>query len=149
MSTARARTADRRPRVKPAARRAPARRRPSTIEKAVDQVVANIASQSKEVSGKDQIARVATISAGDDEIGDVIADAIVAPPEHQPFFTEQIVCLPDSYFATSYETTPQIPTRREAGLPPEGFVFCCFNNSWKITQPTAGIDSTPVTIRPL
>jgi chaperonin GroEL len=46
------------------------------IEKAVDQVVKNIASQSKEVSGKDQIARVATISAGDDEIGDVIADAI-------------------------------------------------------------------------
>jgi len=46
------------------------------IERAVDQVVANISSQSKEVSGKDQIARVATISAGDDEIGDVIADAI-------------------------------------------------------------------------
>jgi chaperonin GroEL len=46
------------------------------IEKAVDEVVANIASQSKEVSGKDQIARVATISAGDDDIGDVIADAI-------------------------------------------------------------------------
>jgi chaperonin GroEL len=46
------------------------------IEKAVDEVVTNIASQSKEVSGKDQIARVATISAGDDEIGDVIADAI-------------------------------------------------------------------------
>jgi chaperonin GroEL len=46
------------------------------IERAVDQVVANIASQSKEISGKDQIARVATISAGDDEIGDVIADAI-------------------------------------------------------------------------
>ncbi len=46
------------------------------IEKAVDQVVANIGAQSKEVSGKDQIARVATISAGDDEIGDVIADAI-------------------------------------------------------------------------
>jgi chaperonin GroEL len=46
------------------------------IEKAVDQVVENIAGQSKEISGKDQIARVATISAGDDEIGDVIADAI-------------------------------------------------------------------------
>ncbi len=46
------------------------------IEKAVDEVVANIASQAKEVSGKDQIARVATISAGDDDIGDVIADAI-------------------------------------------------------------------------
>ena len=46
------------------------------IEKAVDQVVAHIGEQSKEISGKDQIARVATISAGDDEIGDVIADAI-------------------------------------------------------------------------
>ncbi len=46
------------------------------IEHAVEAVVGSIEKQSKEVSGKDQIARVATISAGDDEIGDVIADAI-------------------------------------------------------------------------
>jgi chaperonin GroEL len=46
------------------------------IELAVNQVVLNIAKQSTPVSGKDQIARVATISAGDEEIGDVIADAI-------------------------------------------------------------------------
>jgi chaperonin GroEL len=46
------------------------------IEKAVDDVVSQIESQSTEITGKDQIARVATISAGDDEIGDVIADAI-------------------------------------------------------------------------
>ncbi|HTE60318.1 MAG TPA: chaperonin GroEL [Solirubrobacteraceae bacterium] len=46
------------------------------IEVAVDQVVEHIGQQSKEISGKDQIARVATISAGDEEIGDVIADAI-------------------------------------------------------------------------
>src|SRR3954447_938249 len=46
------------------------------IEVAVDQVVDYIKSQAKEISGKDQIARVATISAGDEEIGDVIADAI-------------------------------------------------------------------------
>ena len=46
------------------------------IEKAVDQAVENIRKQAKEVSGKEQIARVAAISAGDDEIGDVIADAI-------------------------------------------------------------------------
>ncbi|MEJ7876580.1 MAG: chaperonin GroEL [Solirubrobacterales bacterium] len=46
------------------------------IERAVDEVVHNIAKQSKDVAGKDQIARVATISAGDEEIGDVIADAI-------------------------------------------------------------------------
>src|SRR4051794_22992276 len=46
------------------------------IEKAVDQVVEAIGKASKEISGKDQIARVATISAGDEDIGDVIADAI-------------------------------------------------------------------------
>jgi chaperonin GroEL len=46
------------------------------IEIAVELVVKNIETQSKEISGKDQIARVATISAGDEEIGDVIADAI-------------------------------------------------------------------------
>jgi chaperonin GroEL len=46
------------------------------IEKAVDQVVDNIADQSTEIAGKEQIARVAAISAADDEIGDVIADAI-------------------------------------------------------------------------
>src|ERR671925_962049 len=46
------------------------------IEKAVDQVVENIQEASTEISGKDQIARVAAISAADDEIGDVIADAI-------------------------------------------------------------------------
>ena len=40
------------------------------IERAVDQVVANIASQAKEISGKDQIARVATISAGDGKLDD-------------------------------------------------------------------------------
>jgi chaperonin GroEL len=46
------------------------------IEKSVDQVVDNIKKVSTEISGKDQIARVAAISAADDEIGDVIADAI-------------------------------------------------------------------------
>src|ERR687885_284389 len=46
------------------------------IEQAVDQVVDRIKEVSTEISGKDQIARVAAISAADDEIGDVIADAI-------------------------------------------------------------------------
>src|SRR5437870_3137113 len=46
------------------------------IEQAVDAVVENLKTQSKEVSGKEDIARVATISAREREIGDVIADAI-------------------------------------------------------------------------
>src|SRR6476469_7905723 len=46
------------------------------IERAVEQVVENLKSQSTEVSGKEDIARVATISSREREIGDVIADAI-------------------------------------------------------------------------
>jgi chaperonin GroEL len=46
------------------------------IEKAVESVVDNLKSQSTEISGKEDIARVATISAREREIGDVIADAI-------------------------------------------------------------------------
>src|SRR5919197_1746974 len=46
------------------------------IEHAVDQVVEALKSQSKEISGKDDIARVAAISARDREIGDVLSDAI-------------------------------------------------------------------------
>jgi chaperonin GroEL len=46
------------------------------IERSVDQVVESLKSQSKEISGKEDIARVATISAREREIGDVIADAI-------------------------------------------------------------------------
>jgi chaperonin GroEL len=46
------------------------------IEAAVDAVVENLKTQSKAVSGKEDIARVATVSSRDREIGDVIADAI-------------------------------------------------------------------------
>src|SRR3954449_11884803 len=46
------------------------------IENAVDAVVENLKSQSKEINGKEDIARVATISSREREIGDVIADAI-------------------------------------------------------------------------
>jgi chaperonin GroEL len=46
------------------------------IESAVDQVVESLKTQSKEISGKEDIARVATVSSRDREIGDVIAEAI-------------------------------------------------------------------------
>ena len=46
------------------------------IERAVELVVANLKKQSKTVSGREDIARVATISSREREIGDVIADAI-------------------------------------------------------------------------
>ncbi|MFL5856831.1 MAG: chaperonin GroEL, partial [Solirubrobacteraceae bacterium] len=46
------------------------------IEAAVDEIVESIGKQSTEIAGKEQIARVAAISAADEDIGDVIADAI-------------------------------------------------------------------------
>jgi chaperonin GroEL len=46
------------------------------IERAVEQVVEHLKSQSKEISGKEEIARVATVSSRDPEIGAVLADAI-------------------------------------------------------------------------
>ena len=46
------------------------------IESAVDAVVENLKTQSKDVSGREDVARVATISSREREIGDVIADAI-------------------------------------------------------------------------
>src|SRR2546425_2071703 len=46
------------------------------IESAVEAVVENLKTQSKQVSGKEDIARVATVSSREREIGDVIADAI-------------------------------------------------------------------------
>src|SRR5438045_5388522 len=46
------------------------------IERAVDSVVENLKAQSKDISGREDIARVASISSREREIGDVIADAI-------------------------------------------------------------------------
>jgi len=66
----------------------------------------------------------------------ILADRIVLPLDQQPFFSEKIAYLPDCYQANdSTRSLPQAPSRSEAGLPETDFVFCCFNNSWKITAP--------------
>ena len=72
---------------------------------------------------------------GVDFIDYIIADRIVIPPEDQAFYVEQIAYLPDSYYATdaSRSVAGETPTRADAGLPETGFVFCSFNNSFKIT----------------
>jgi predicted O-linked N-acetylglucosamine transferase (SPINDLY family) len=65
----------------------------------------------------------------------LIADAIVAPFEDQPFFTEKLVHLPHSYFPTDpVREVGAVPSRADCGLPEDGFVFCAFNNHWKITR---------------
>lgn len=66
----------------------------------------------------------------------LIADTVVAPPEDQPFYSEKLIHLPDTYFPTDpARSIGQVPMRAEEGLPENGFVFCAFNNAWKITRP--------------
>jgi protein O-GlcNAc transferase len=65
----------------------------------------------------------------------VIADPIVLPFDQQEFYTEQIVHLPDCYQSNDRKRAIAVETgtRQEMGLPARGFVFCCFNNNYKIT----------------
>ena len=72
---------------------------------------------------------------GADFIDYVLADRHVLPEAEQEFYTEKVAYLPDCYQVNdaSRRVPERSPTRAEAGLPREGFVFCCFNNSYKIT----------------
>jgi predicted O-linked N-acetylglucosamine transferase (SPINDLY family) len=64
----------------------------------------------------------------------IVADPTLIPPEDQVHYSEKIVWLPDSYQVndTQRQIADRTPARAEAGLPPDGFVFCCFNQSMKI-----------------
>jgi protein O-GlcNAc transferase len=72
---------------------------------------------------------------GADYIDYIIADKTVIPPEEAAFYTEKVAWLPDCYQAndTKRHIADRAPTRRDEGLPEHGFVFCCFNNTYKIT----------------
>jgi protein O-GlcNAc transferase len=72
---------------------------------------------------------------GTDYMDYILADSTVVPEEHRPFFTEQVVWLPDSYLVSDDRRaiSPHTPMRHECGLPEDAFVFCSFNNSYKIT----------------
>ena len=72
---------------------------------------------------------------GADYIDYLIADPTVIPASYQPHYTEKIVYLPNSYQPNDRkrQISDKVFTRSELGLPQEGFVFCCFNNNYKIT----------------
>jgi protein O-GlcNAc transferase len=65
----------------------------------------------------------------------IIADQDVVPPNHKEFYTEKVVYLPNCYQANDSKRKigTRIFSRVECGLPQNGFVFCCFNNNYKIT----------------
>lgn len=65
----------------------------------------------------------------------LIADPVLVPEQHRQFYKEKIVYLPDSYQVNDRLRSigPSNCSRHILGLPEQGFVFCCFNNNWKIT----------------
>jgi predicted O-linked N-acetylglucosamine transferase (SPINDLY family) len=65
----------------------------------------------------------------------IIGDPIVIPQIHQDNYAEKVVYLPHSYIphdGTSRKISDRVYQRGEFGLPERGFVFCCFNNSYKL-----------------
>ncbi len=68
----------------------------------------------------------------------LIADNVLIPECFQKYYTESIVYLPDSYQVNDSRRViaEQVPCRDSLQLPETGFVFCCFNYSYKITPDT-------------
>jgi predicted O-linked N-acetylglucosamine transferase (SPINDLY family) len=64
----------------------------------------------------------------------LVADATLIPEPQRPHYAEKIAYLPHSYQPndTWRAISERTPARAELGLPAAGFVFCCFNNSYKI-----------------
>lgn len=62
----------------------------------------------------------------------VLGDPVVTPFEHQSFFSEKILQLPDCYLPMDVTMdVPSAPLRCDAGLPEDAFVFCSMNNCYK------------------
>lgn len=78
---------------------------------------------------------------GADFIDYIVADRFVLPEEQQECYSEKVAYLPDCYQVNDARRAiaDRTPTRAEAGLPRSGFVFCCFNNNYKITPPVFSI----------
>lgn len=67
----------------------------------------------------------------------LIADQTIIPAESLPYYSERVIYLPDTYQANDRRRpiAEQRFSRAELGLPPDGFVYCSFNASYKITPP--------------
>jgi predicted O-linked N-acetylglucosamine transferase (SPINDLY family) len=65
----------------------------------------------------------------------LIADRTLIPDEKKHHYLEKIVYMPNSFMVNDTKTklSNRLFTRVETGLPTNGFVFCCFNNHYKIT----------------
>lgn len=71
----------------------------------------------------------------------IIADKVIIPDDAHIHYTEKVVTLPDSYQVNDRkrQIAPAMPSREAMGLPERGFVFCSFNNNYKIMPDTFDI----------
>jgi predicted O-linked N-acetylglucosamine transferase (SPINDLY family) len=74
---------------------------------------------------------------GADFVDYVLADRQVLPETEQDQWSEKVIYLPECYQANdaARAIADRTPSRAEAGLPARGFVFCSFNNNYKISPP--------------
>jgi predicted O-linked N-acetylglucosamine transferase (SPINDLY family) len=75
-----------------------------------------------------------TGTAGADYIDYIIGDQVAIPAHHESFFSEHIVRMPHSFLPNDdrQPIAPETSDRRHLGLPQTGFVFCAFNNPYKV-----------------
>jgi protein O-GlcNAc transferase len=66
----------------------------------------------------------------------ILADEVVIPRGQEAYYSEQVVRLPHCYLPNDdRRAVGERPSRGQAGLPPEGLVFCAFTNAYKINPP--------------
>jgi predicted O-linked N-acetylglucosamine transferase (SPINDLY family) len=64
----------------------------------------------------------------------LIADSFIIPATQRDCYAERVMWLPDCYQPNDRSRPrPAAPERASCGLPERGLVFCCFNQSYKIT----------------
>lgn len=63
----------------------------------------------------------------------LISDAWITPPETAAYYSEQLLLMPHTYQPNGARPEAAAPTRAGCGLPEAGVVFCCFNQTFKIT----------------
>jgi protein O-GlcNAc transferase len=75
---------------------------------------------------------------GADYMDYIIADRTLIPLESQSCYSEKVVYLPNSYQVNDRKRSisDRQFTRQDLGLPENGFIFCCFNNNFKILPAT-------------
>ncbi len=75
---------------------------------------------------------------GADYMDYIVADRTVITAETEAYFTEKIIYLPDTFQVNDRkrEMSSRVFGRAELGLPARGFVFCCFNSTYKILPAT-------------